>query len=146
MRQHFSNTVGFYKYCRFNTKGNRQLPVEVLLIDSELTMRFTRKDAIEGQFDSDRYYQLYNTCTTLNTNDSRMERQYGSLFVKILNYLVGFTSTDTILHLTGIQKSPMDEFGYVQHSFNLCFLPNNLVFKKEHKTEISLYYHIKLEV
>jgi hypothetical protein len=60
---------------------------------------------------------------------------------------VGSTSSDTILHLTGLQDSPIDEFGYVQHSFKKYFkFPNNLVLKKEHKTEGSLYDHNKLEL
>jgi hypothetical protein len=138
-RQNFPNKIGFYKYCSLNIKGNEQPPVSVLLIESEIAMRCIRKDAIEGQFDSDRYYQLHHTCTTINANNGRMERRYGSLFVKIFHYLVGSTSSDTILHLTGLQDSPIDEFGYVQHSFKKDFkFPNKLVLKKEHTTEGSL--------
>jgi hypothetical protein len=60
-----------------------------------------------------------------------MERRYGSLFVKTFHYLVGYTSSDTILHLTGLQDSPIDKFGYVQHSLKKDFkFPNNLVMKK----------------
>jgi hypothetical protein len=41
----------------------------------------------------------------------------------------------------------MDEFGYVHHSLKKEFKsPNNLVLEKEHKTEISLYDHNKLEL
>jgi hypothetical protein len=60
---------------------------------------------------------------------------------------VGYTSSDTILHLNGLQDSPIDEFGYVHHSFkkDLKF-PNNMVFEKEHKTEGILYDHNKLEL
>jgi hypothetical protein len=76
-----------------------------------------------------------------------VERRYGSLFVKTFNYLVGSTSPDTILHLTGIQKSPIDEFGYVQHSLKQEFkFHNNLVLEKEHKTESSRYDHNRLEL
>jgi hypothetical protein len=110
-------------------------------------MRCIRKDAIEGQIHSDLYYQSQNTCTTINANNVRMERRYGSLFVKTFHYLVGSTSPDTILHLTGMQESSMDEFGYVQHSFKKEFkFPYNLVLEKEHKTESSLYDHNKLEL
>jgi hypothetical protein len=60
---------------------------------------------------------------------------------------MGSTSLDTILHLTGLQDSPIDEFGCVQHSFKKDFkFPNNLVLEKEHKTEGSLYDHKKLEI
>jgi hypothetical protein len=97
------NKIGFYKDCRFNIKGGEQPPVEVLLIESEITMRCIRKDSIKGKFDSDRYYQLHHTCTTINAKNGRMERRYGSLFVKKIHYLVGSTSSDTILHLTGLQ-------------------------------------------
>jgi hypothetical protein len=111
----------------------------VLLIESEIAMRCIRKDAIEGQFDSDRYYQFHHTCTTINANNGRMERQYGSLFVKTFHYLVGTTSLDTILNLTGLQDSPIDEFGYVQHSFKKDFkFPNSLVLEKELKMEGSM--------
>jgi hypothetical protein len=76
-----------------------------------------------------------------------MERRYDSLFVKTFNYLVGSTSPNITLHLTGIQQSPMDEFGYVQHSFKKEFkFPNNLVLEKEHNTESSMYEHNKLEL
>jgi hypothetical protein len=147
IRQNLPNKVGFYKDCSFNIKGNEQTPVEVLLIESEIAMRCIGIDTIEGQFHSDRYYQLRNTCTTINTNNGRMERQYCSLFAKIFNYLVGSTPPDTILHLTGIHQSPMYEFGYVQHSLKKEFKsPNNLVLKKEHKTESSLYDHNMLEL
>jgi hypothetical protein len=74
IRQKITNNVGFYKDCRFNIKGNGQPPVEVLLIESEIEMRCIRKDAIEGQYDSDRYCQLHNTCKTINANIGRMER------------------------------------------------------------------------
>jgi hypothetical protein len=104
MRQNFSNKVGFYKYCNFNIKGNAQPTVEVLLIESDIAMRCIRKNAIEGQFDSYIYYQLHNLCTTVNANSGRMERRYGSLFVKTFNYLVGSTSPDTTLYLTGLQQ------------------------------------------
>jgi hypothetical protein len=68
-------------------------------------------------------------------------------FVKTFHYLVGSTSSDAILHLTGFQDSPIDEFGYVQHFFKKDFkFPNNLVLEKEHKTEGSLYDHNKLEL
>jgi hypothetical protein len=61
--------------------------------------------------------------------------------------MVGSTSSDTILHLIGLQDSPIDEFGYVQNSFKKDFeFPNNLVLEKEHKTEGSLYYHNKLDL
>jgi hypothetical protein len=91
IRQHFPNKVGFYKYCRFNIKGNEQPPVEVLLIESEIAMRYIRTNAVERQFDSDRYYQLHNTRTTINAKNGRMERRYGILFVKTFNYMVGST-------------------------------------------------------
>jgi hypothetical protein len=104
-------------------------------------------DAIKGQFDSDRYYQLHHTCTTINANNDTMERRYGSLIVKRFNYMVGSTSSDTILHLTGLQDSLKYELGYVQHCFKKDFkFPNNLVLEKEHKTEGSLYDHNKLEL
>jgi hypothetical protein len=119
----------------------------VLLIESEIAMRCIRKDAIEGKFDSDRYYQLHHTCTIINAKNGRMERRYGSLFVKTFHYLVDSTSSDTILHLTGLQDSPIDEFGYVQRSFKKYFkFPNNLVLEKEHKMEGSMYDHNKLEL
>jgi hypothetical protein len=61
--------------------------------------------------------------------------------------MVGSTSSDTILHLIGLQDSPIDEFGYVQHCFMKDFkCPNNLVLEKEHKTEGSLYDHNKLDL
>jgi hypothetical protein len=130
----FPKKIEFYKDCSLNIKGNGQPPVEVLLIEIEVSMRCIRKDAIEGQLNSDLYYQLHNTCTTINANNGRMERRYGSLFVKTFHYLVGSTTPATILNLTGIQESPMDEFGYVHHSFKKEFkFPNNLVFKKYHK-------------
>jgi hypothetical protein len=141
------NKVGFYKDCSFNIKGNEQPPSEVLLIESEIAMICIRKDAIEGQFTGDRYYQLHHTCTPINAKNGRMGRRYVSLFVKTFHYLVGSTSSDTILHLTGLQDSPIDEFGYVQHSFKKDFkFPNNLVLEKEHKTEGRLYDHNKLEL
>jgi hypothetical protein len=60
---------------------------------------------------------------------------------------VGSTSSDTILHLTGLQNYPIDELGYVQHSFKKdSRFPDNLVLEKEHKTEGSLYDHNKLEL
>jgi hypothetical protein len=93
IRQHFPNKIGFYKDCSFNIKGNEQPSVEVLLIESEIAMICIRKDAIEVHFDSDRYYQLHHTCTTINANNGRMERRYGSLFVKTFHYLVGSTSS-----------------------------------------------------
>jgi hypothetical protein len=117
IRQNFPNKIGSYKDFSFNIKGNEKPPVEVLLIESEIAMRCIRKDAIEGQFDSDRYYQLHHTCTTINAKNGRMDIQYGSLFLKTFHYLGGSTSSDTILHLTGLQDSQIDEFGYVQHSF-----------------------------
>jgi hypothetical protein len=97
-RQKNPNKIGFYKDCSFNIKGNEQPPVEVLLIESEISMRCIRKDAIEGQFNSDRYYQLHHICTTINAKNGRMEIRYCSLFVKTFHYLVGSTSLDTILH------------------------------------------------
>jgi hypothetical protein len=110
-------------------------------------MRCIRKNAIKGQFDSVRNYQLHHTCTTINAKNGRMERRYGSLFVKTFHYLVGSTSSDTILRLTGLQDFPIDEFGYVQHSFKKDFkFPNNLVLEKEHNMEGSLYDHNKLEL
>jgi hypothetical protein len=48
-----------------------------------------------------------------------MDRRYGSLFVKAFNYIVGSTSPNTILHLTGLQQLPTDEVGYVQHQRGL---------------------------
>jgi hypothetical protein len=147
IRQNFPNRIGFYKDFSFNIKGNEQPPVEVLLIESEIAMICIGKDAIKGQLDSDRYYQLRHTCSKINAKNGRMERRYGSLFVKTFHYLVGSTSSDTILHLTGLQDSPIDEFGCVQHSFEKDFkFPNNLVLEKEHKTEGSIYYHNKLEL
>jgi hypothetical protein len=84
---------------------------------------------------------------TININNGRMERRYGSLFVKNFKYLVGSTSPSIILHLTGIQQSPMDEFGYVQHSLKKEFeFPNNLVLEKEHNRESSMYENNKLEL
>jgi hypothetical protein len=71
IRQHFQNKIGFYKDCSFNIKGNEQPPVEVLLIENEIAMRCIRKDAIKGQFDSDQYYQLHHTCTTINAKNGR---------------------------------------------------------------------------
>jgi hypothetical protein len=53
IQQIFLNKSGFYKDCSFNIKGNEQPPVEVFLIESEIAMRCIRKDAIEGQFNSD---------------------------------------------------------------------------------------------
>jgi hypothetical protein len=76
-----------------------------------------------------------------------MERRYDSLFVKTFHYLVGSTSSDTILHLTGLQDTPIDEFGYAQHSFKKYFkFPNNLVLKNEHKAEGSFFDNNKLEL
>jgi hypothetical protein len=69
--QNVPNKIGFYKDCRFNIKGDEQPPVEVLLITSEIAMRCIRKDAIKGQFDSDRYYQLHHTCTTINSKNGK---------------------------------------------------------------------------
>jgi hypothetical protein len=147
IRQNFLNKIGFYKDCSFNIKGNEQPTVEVLLIESEIAMRCIRKDAIEGQFDSDRDYQSHHTCTTINAKNGRTERRYGSPFVKTFHYLVGSTSSDTILHLTGLQDYLIDEFGYVQHSFKKYFkFPNNLALEEEHTTEGSLYDHNKLEL
>jgi hypothetical protein len=135
IQQNFLNKIGLYKDCIFNIKGNEQPPEEVLLIESEIAMRCIRKGVIEGQFDSDQYYQLNHTFTTLNAKNDRMERRYCSLFVKTFNRLVGSTSSDTILHLTGLQDSPIYECGYVQPSLKKDFkFPNNLVLKKEHKT------------
>jgi hypothetical protein len=147
IRQNFPNKFGFYKECRFNIRGNEQPPVEVVLIESEIAIRCIRKNAMEGYFESDRYYQLHNTCTTVNDNNGRMERRYGRLFLKTFNYLVGSTSLDTILHLAGPQQLPTDEYGYVQHSFKdeLRF-PVNLELEKEYVTEISIYDHNKLEL
>jgi ubiquinone biosynthesis protein Coq4 len=60
-----------------------------------------------------------------------MERRHGSLFVKMSNYLVGSTSPDTILHLTGLHQLPTDEFGHVYHSFKEDFrFPDNLELEK----------------
>jgi hypothetical protein len=147
IQQNFPNNIGSYKDCSFNIKGNEQPPVEVLQIESEIAMRCISKDAVKGQFDSDRYYQLHHTCTTINANNGSMEIRYGSLFVKTFHYLMVSTSSDTILHLTGLQDSPIDEFGYVQHSFKKYLkFPNNLVLEKEHTTEGSLYDHNKLEL
>jgi hypothetical protein len=50
--QNFSNKVGLYTDCRFNIKGNGQPTVEVVLIESEIAIRCIRKNAVEGQFDS----------------------------------------------------------------------------------------------
>jgi hypothetical protein len=60
----------------------------VLLIESEIAMRCIEKDAIEGQFDSDRYYQLHSTCTKINAKNGRIERQYGNLVGKTFLYSV----------------------------------------------------------
>jgi hypothetical protein len=49
IRKTFSKKVGFYKYCRFNIKGNKQPTVEVLFIESEIAMRCIRKNAVIGQ-------------------------------------------------------------------------------------------------
>jgi hypothetical protein len=95
IRQHFPNKIGFYKDFSFNIKINEQPPVEVLLTESEIALRCIKKDAIEGKFDSDQYYQLHHTCTTINAKNGRMERRYGSLFVKTFHYFVGSTSSDT---------------------------------------------------
>jgi hypothetical protein len=52
-------------------------------------------------------------------------------FLKNFNYLVGSTSPGIILHLTGLQKLPTDEFGYVQPSFKDDFIfPDNLQLEK----------------
>jgi hypothetical protein len=46
-----------------------------------------------------------------------------------------------------LQDSPIDEFGYVQHSYKKYFkFPNNLVLEKEHKTDGSINDHSKLEL
>jgi hypothetical protein len=104
-------------------------------------------NAVEGQFDSDSYYQLHNSCTTVNVNTGLMERRYGSLFVKAFNYLVGSTPPDTILHLTGLQQLPTDEFRYVQHSLKEDFrFPDNLELEKEYVTVSSIYDHNKLDI
>jgi hypothetical protein len=45
-----------------------------------------------------------------------------------------------------LQDYPIDEFGYVQHSFKKYLkFPNNLVLENEHTTEGSLYDHSTLE-
>jgi hypothetical protein len=117
------------------------------LIETEIAMRCIRENAIEGQFDSDIYYQLHNSCTTVNANSGRMKIHYGSLFVNTFNYLVGYTSPNTILHLTGLQQLPTDEFGHVQHPLkDELRSPDNLKLEKEHVTESSLYDHNKLEL
>jgi hypothetical protein len=135
--QNFLNKVRFFKNSHFNIKSKEQPPVEVLLIESEITMRCIRKDAIEVQFDSDQYYQFHNTCTTINAKNGRMEIQYGSLFVRTFNYLVGSTSPGTIIHLTGIHQSYMDEFGYAQHSFKKEFkFPKTWCWKKNTKRKV----------
>jgi hypothetical protein len=68
---------------------------------------------------------------TVKANNGRMERRYGSLFVKPFNYLVGSTSSDTILHLPCLQQLPTYEFGYVQHYFKEDFrFPYNFELKK----------------
>jgi hypothetical protein len=46
IRQKILNKMGFYKDCSFNIKGNKEPPVEVLLIESENAMRCIRNDAI----------------------------------------------------------------------------------------------------
>jgi hypothetical protein len=71
IRQNFSNNVVFYTNCRFNIKGNEQPILEVLLIESETAMRCIRKNAVEGQFDSNIYYQLYNSCNLVNAISQR---------------------------------------------------------------------------
>jgi hypothetical protein len=145
--QNFPNKVGFYKYFRFSIKGNEQPTVEVLLIESEIAMICIRKNTGEGQFDSNIHYQLHNSCTTVNANTGRMESRYGSLFVKTFNYPVGYTLPATILHLTGFQQLPTDEFGYMQHSFKEDFrFSESLELVKEYVTESSLYDHNKLEL
>jgi hypothetical protein len=72
IQQNFHNKIGFYKEYRFSIRGNEQPPVDVLLIGSEIAMRCIRKNASEGQFESDIYYQLHNTCTAVNANTGRM--------------------------------------------------------------------------
>jgi hypothetical protein len=110
-------------------------------------MQCIPKNAIEGQFESDRYYQLHNTCTTVNANNGRMEQRYGILFVKTFNYLVGSTSPKTVLHLTGLQHLLTDEYGCAQHSFKDEFIfPVNLELEKEYVTESSIYDHKKMEI
>jgi hypothetical protein len=110
----------------------------VLLIESEIAMRCIRKIAVEAQFDSDMYYQLHNSCTTVNVDIGRMERQYGSIFVKTFNYLVGSPSPNTILQLIGLQQLPTDKFWHVQHSFKVDFrFHDNLELEKEYVTEVS---------
>jgi hypothetical protein len=94
IRKNFLNKIGFYKDFSFSIKGNEQPPVEVLLIESEIAIRCIRKDTIEGQFYSDKYYELHHTCTTINAKNGRMERRYGSLFVKNIPLFGG-------LHLFG---------------------------------------------
>jgi hypothetical protein len=118
----------------------------VILIESEIAMSCIRTNAVEGQFDGDLYFQLHNSCTTVNANNGRRERWYGSLFVKTFNYLVGSTSPGTILHVAGLQHLPTDEFIYWQHLFkeNLRF-PNNLELEKEYASESSIYDHNTLE-
>jgi hypothetical protein len=119
----------------------------VLLIESEIAMRCIRKNYIEGQFYSDRYYQLHNSCTTANFSNGWMERGYGSLCVKTFNYRVGSTSLNTILYLTVLQQLLTDECGHVQHSFKEDFrFPDNWELEKEYVTESSLCDHRKLEL
>jgi hypothetical protein len=81
IRQNFPNKFCFYKECWFNIRGDGKPPVEVLLIESEIAMRCIRKTTIKGQLESYRYYQYHNTCKTVNVNNGRMDRRYGSLFV-----------------------------------------------------------------
>jgi hypothetical protein len=77
IRRNFLHKVGFYTYYSFNIKGNGQPPVEVLLIKSEITNICIRKDDIEGRFDSDRYYQLHNTCTKISKSMHRRACAHG---------------------------------------------------------------------
>jgi hypothetical protein len=105
------------------------------------------RDAIISQVKNWITYQLHNTCTTFNANNGRIKRRYGTLFVKRFNYLVGLTSPNTILYLTGLQQLPTYEYGYVQHSFKDDFrFPVNLELDKEYVTESSIYNHNKLEL
>jgi hypothetical protein len=49
--------------------------------------------------------------------------------------------------LTGLQQLPIDEYGYVQHSFKEEFrFPVNWELEKEYVTESSIYGHKKLEL
>jgi hypothetical protein len=65
--------------------------------------------------------------------------------MRTFNYLVGSTSPNTVLHLTGLQQLPTNEYGYVQHSFKEEFrFPVNLELEKEYVAESSIYDHNKL--